>query len=701
MEDYAPPEAGPATLSPSEIWKMLRVQWKVIVSFLAVVLILALVGNLLAQKRYRSTAVIQIASRAGQELQVDEVVDFDRMAQERTYAKTQLDLLQSRDLREEVIRRYEALGLDDLTLADGGAARLGRMLSVSQRKDTELVDVSVTDTDPERAARLANLVTEVYREQNLDGRRDSASEAKVWLKQQLGEYKQRIADEIAALLAYQEQHDLADAEEEVTRLSSTMHALNVAYGEVKTERVLLETTARGHERLLAAGDYASLAKDMDTPLLLALAEEYSSAVTENAQIAARYLERMPERVYSEAKQERIRLELREEVERTLIAERANLEILRAKEQSLAAEIDEAMAQLLARQALGEEYERLKLTLERSKQFYATLSQRDAELELAARTHLSNVRVIDEARPKLQAVSPNILANMAIALILGVIGGAIVGFLVEYLDDTISSPFDVSTYLRVPYLGIVPRLGDDAESDRARALYIQEHRTSLAAEAVRAIRTVLDLNPEGKTLRRVLVTSSYTSEGKTNTVVNLAVSFAILGRRVLVLDADMRRPRLHHIFGLPKEGGLSAVLKGGAALDGAIVSTGIPNLDVLPAGHDAEGPNELLASVGMVNLLAELDQRYDMILIDTPPSGGLSDAAILSKLVDGVVFVVREKTVSRWLVRDVVYRLQQIGARILGVVVNDVDLTSRNSKYSYQYEYRYRYTDEDGPRVAAK
>lgn len=679
---------------------MLQMQRNVILAFAAVVVFVALIFNLRSPKMYRSTAVIQISSSTGQELRVDEVVQKD-WSEQYTFLTTQLDLMESRELRDEVIRRYETLGYGDLTLAEGAGDRLAGMLKAVPRKDSEIVDVSIVDTDPVRAARLVNLVTEVYRGQNLEGRRDAARDARVWLEQQLAEYAVRISEGSSALIKYQTEHDLADAEEVVTRLSALMESLNLSYGEVNTERVLLQTTVGVHERLLAQGAYESLAKDMNSPLMITLTAELSASTTENARISARYLESMPERKYSEAKLKSIESELRSEIERTLATEHAKLDILQSKEASLKAEIDDAKAQLIARQALSEEYERLKLELDRSKEFYSTLSQRNGELELAARTQLNNVRVIDEARPEMSPVSPNIPRNMLVALVAGLVLGCGVGFLREYIDDTISSPLDVATYLRVPLVGMVPRY-TDVTDDRSRALYTMQHPSSAAAESVRTMRTVLELNPNGKPLRRLLITSSLSSEGKTTTAVSLAVSFANLGRKVIIVDADLRRPRLHHIFDVARKVGLSSLLQGTAQIDSAIVPTGIVGFDVLPAGPGSERSNELLASTSMVELLDELDRRYDIVVVDTPPSGMLSDAAILSKMVDGVLVVVREQTVSRTLVREVVHRLQQVGAPVLGVIVNAVDMTGRASKYKYYYGYRYQYYDEESkPRAAAK
>lgn len=673
---------------------MVRTQWKVVVGSLALVLSAALVYCVVATRLYKSTAVLEISPYTGQELDVEGVMDYDRVVQTITYAKTQLNLLKSRGLREEVIRRYVALGFTDLGTLDGktgegpdAADRLDRKLSVTQRKDTDLVDVSVTDTDPERAARLANLVTVVYKEQNLKGRKDSAGEAKLWLQQQLTEYKKRIEDESAALIAYQGTNDLADAEESITRLSAAMDGLNKAYGEVTTNRVLLETTLAGHERLKEAGAWEALAKDMNTPLMISLTQEYSAAATEYVRLQARYKERMPDLVYAQAKMEGIERELRKEVDRNLEAERAQLQMLRSKESNLSEAIDEVKAERLQRQALLEEYERLKLQLDRSKTFYATLSQRDGEVDLASRTQLTNVRVVDEARVNYKPETPKIGRSLAFAFFLGLAVGLGLAFLIEIVDDTIRSPADVSMYLRTAYLGVIQRI-DGITDDKVRALYVHEHPQSSMAEAVRALRTLLELQPGGKSLRRILVTSADAAEGKTTVVVSLAVAYASLGRRVLIIDADMRRPRIHKVFDLPRDNGLSAVLRGGP-MAGAILPTHIPGVDVMPCGPRTDRPNELLSSPTTEHVLEQFD-AYDLVLLDTPPSGALADAIMLSTMVDGVILVVREAAVSRWAIRHVIVRLEHVNAHLIGVVVNAVNMARGATKYQYYYQYRYRY-----------
>jgi capsular exopolysaccharide synthesis family protein len=241
---------------------------------------------------------------------------------------------------------------------------------------------------------------------------------------------------------------------------------------------------------------------------------------------------------------------------------------------------------------------------------------------------------------------------------------------------------------VAFLGIIPKIPDETDET---ALALQSHRNprSTVAEALRGIRTVLELDPTGAAPRRLLITSAVSAEGKTSTIVRLGVAFANLDKKVVMIDADLRRPRLHKIFGVDKDHGLSSLLAG-ARIDDVVRHTEVPNLDFVPSGLGGERPNELLASPATEKLLAQLQERYDLILIDSPPTVLVSDARILSRLVDGVVVLVREQTTSRMLVREAILGLEQVQARVLGVIVNAVDLSKRRTSYKYYSGYGYGY-----------
>jgi succinoglycan biosynthesis transport protein ExoP len=698
LENETQGETG-FSLRLGDLWSIIQMQMWLIVGVTSIVVVVAAFQTWTTTPVHQATASLRIGTVAGQEIGVQQVRNFELEStlDPDVFYRTQLEILQSRKVRAAVIESYEKMGYDDLTLENGGPDSLGGMMLVSTRPTSEVVDISVVHQDWEKAAVLANLITEVYEQQNLESRRKQASEAKKWLVLELEKAERRIDDANKAKLEYQTRVDLADAEEEVTALSASMAALNSSYGELNTQRVLLQSALDSHDKLLARGEYAQVAQDLHTPLLERLADDYAVAVSSHASLAARYGEKHPQRMDAQSKMERLAGELETEVRRAVDDERARLRQIESKQASLQREIEGSKAQLLARQDLVEGYDKLEQELLLAKQTYAQLQTRDVELELSSRTQLNNVEIIDPAIARPNKVKPNVKVNLLLALVTGLGMGVLIGFLREYFDDTISSPLDVATYLRTPYLAMVPKVAGSDEKNLA--LYTHRNPTSAAAEALRALRTVLELNPKGTVLKRLLVTSSVSSEGKTSTTIGLGVAFANLGKRVIVIDADLRRPRMHKVFDVPREAGVSAVLLNQTPLQACIHPSPVPGLDVMPAGEGTDHPNELLASNEMMRLLEELDQRYDMVLLDTPPAVMLSDSLILSKFVDGVVLVVREHTASRMLVKQTVGRLQQVGANLLGVVVNAVDLKARGVTYKYYYGYKYRYDQyyqEDRP-----
>lgn len=685
-----------------DVWRILVVQRYTALIVAAFVMGASIVYNVMATRVYRATAVVQLSIMAGQEVKSEKVVDLDQYNRwnRDMFTLTQLEVIYSRALREEVLARYIAAGYGDDPIASSADALRG-VMHVQGREATELLDVAVEHTDPERAAVLANLIAEVYRELNLDALRDSAREAKQWIGDQLLEYEKRIDVTTKEMAAYQRENGLADVDQVSTTLSARMLALNTALAEVATERALLGSQLSAHEQLYRRGLYAELARDIDSPLVVALTDEYARAVTAHARLAARYGEKHPERMYAEAELKRIETELKKEVEEAMRGERARLEVLDANAARIGTEIDGGNEESLQRQQVGSGYQQLKLELERSITFYRSLSQRNDELDLQARTQLNNVRVIDAATVPGGPISPNIPYNLAISLVVALAGGVAAAFLREFVDDRVSSPLEIATWLRVPYLGHVPRI--EGENAGQGALYTWRNPNSTAAEAIRSIRTLLELDPGRGPLRRILVTSAITAEGKTGTSVRLSVAFARLGRRVLLVDADLRRPTVHRLFEIERAPGLSEVF-GGTPIVDAIIPSAVPNVHVLPAGTWVEGATEVLASERMLEILDLVQQDYDLIVIDSPPSMMIADAAILSRGVDGVVFVVREHTASRRAIQEALRSLQKVGATVLGVVLNAVDVDRRGSSYAYYRAYGYGYykeSEEDHQNDAAK
>jgi capsular exopolysaccharide synthesis family protein len=674
-----------------DIVAIVRMQWRVVLGCTLAAVALALLHGMLATRMYKSTVVLHLLSSAGQEVKVDRVVDSDQYNRwnRQIFVQTELDILRSRQTMTKVLQAYEDSRHDGklaLHPDEAGITELLSMMEIDPRQGTELLDLSITSPSPDESAILANLVAETYKSSSLARNRVAASDAKVWLGDQIEKARRDIATATAELIAYQKDKGLEDADQQVSSSTAQMDSLNQAMAQVKTDKVMLESRVWSHEKLLKDGDYRELAKDLNSPLVVSLTSDYADAVTQEAQIAARYGEKMPERREAEARLQRIEDELKAEVEVSLSAERKKLNELYSQEKNLQEELDKHKAELMDVSEGRSGYDMAKANLDRAKDLYVKLTQRNDELELQAETQLNNVQIVDQAIPVPTAVEPRVMINVALALVAGLVVGFAAGLGREYLDDTISSPLEVQTFLRAPFLGMIPKISDETD-ETALALYTHRQPRSSVAEAMRAIRTVLELHEGG--LRRILVTSAVSAEGKTATVMRLGVAFANLGKRVIVIDADLRRPRIHKIFGIDKEPGLSSAIHG-TPLDEVIRHCEVPNLDFLPSGRGGERPNELLASVALQRVLAELDQRYDLVLIDSPPTVLLSDARILSRVVDGVVVMVREHTTSRMLVREAIVGLEQVKARVLGVIVNAVDLNRGRTSYKYYYGYGYGY-----------
>ncbi|HMV67307.1 MAG TPA: polysaccharide biosynthesis tyrosine autokinase [Myxococcota bacterium] len=675
-----------------DIWPILRKQRNVILLFLGTVLITTLVGGLLRTREYRATALIHLSPHVGQEVAVSEVVDMNTRGyfEVQQFYRTQIQIILSRSVREEVIRRYQALGYDDVRLEDDGARVLSGMMAVVPEEQSQLVDISVVHTDPEQAAILANLIAEVYSDRTLANRRDASSNAVRWLEGQIEDYGRKVSDSTEALHAYKGEADVVDIEARLNTLDARLGALNAALAEKSTEQALLETTLQGHEDLRSKGRYDQLAKVLSSPLLETASRDLASALAHHADVAARYGPQHPEFRQSDARVKALEGSIHDEIDRLVAGEHAALQQLVATTGHLAEEVADRKTDMLVYQRKASEYDALQKDLQRAQAFYEKLSSRLEEVSLTAETQLNNVDIVDRAVAPETPYKPNIPMSMMVALLVGVVGGIGLALVREYVDDTISSQLDVAAHLKVPFLGLIPRLPDGIQATEAD-LFTHYNPRSSVAEAVRGLRAMLEMNPNGPAPRRILVTSSVAREGKTSTAIRLGVSFAQMGRRVVIVDADLRRPRVHKVFGADNTVGLSSFLVGAATVDELPTATPVPNLYAIYSGASTDQPAELMASQRMEDLLTGLEARFDIILLDTPPSVALSDAVTLSRRVDGILLVVKEQAVSRAVAKQTIDLLNQVEANILGVVLNNVDLQRGGTKYKYYYAYRDYYS----------
>jgi capsular exopolysaccharide synthesis family protein len=366
----------------------------------------------------------------------------------------------------------------------------------------------------------------------------------------------------------------------------------------------------------------------------------------------------------------------------------------AKEDSLKKALTQQKEESLALNKKAVQYGVLKRQADSSRQLYELLIKRFKETSLTEEMKTGNIRIVDRAEVPADPVKPRKKLNLLLAVVVGAFLGIGLAFFLEYLDNTITTPEEVKNYLRVPYLGPVPAFSMNGSSNEIPAELISVHSPkSTASEAYRGLRTSILFSSADKKPRVIMITSAGPLEGKTLTSANMAITMAGSHEGVILIDGDLRRPRLHKVFQTSHSKGLSGILVGTDTPADAIIKTPIKGLHLLPAGHIPPNPSELIGSNVMKRFITGLREKFEIIVIDTPPLTAVTDAVALSQFVDGVMLVLRTGITPRQVVKNSLEQLQAVNANILGVVLNAVS-TGKDSYYYSQYYYSYYGEDGD-------
>jgi len=336
------------------------------------------------------------------------------------------------------------------------------------------------------------------------------------------------------------------------------------------------------------------------------------------------------------------------------------------------------------------YTILRREVDSNREIYETLVKRAKETGVSGQLEATNIRIIDPAEVPDSPIKPNRKNNIIMACIAGMMLGIATAFFIEYIDNTIKDPDDVNTYVGLPFLGYVPSARKEAKTEDEIDLIVHQKPRSAISEAYRSIRTSILFAFADRPSKTVLMTSSNPQEGKTSASINLGITMANTGEKVLLVDCDLRCSRLHKSFGVSKENGLSDYLVGSVALDAAIKPTRIENLSLLTAGSTPPNPAELLHSGKMKSFLEEAKKKFDRIVVDAPPILTVTDAAILANITDGVIMLIRCGKVPVEVALRAKQKLQESKANILGVILNNVDY----GKESYYYYYYYSEDQKD-------
>jgi capsular exopolysaccharide synthesis family protein len=517
---------------------------------------------------------------------------------------------------------------------------------------------------------------------------------------------------------YQKEHEILGIDEKQNITTAKLDELNKALTAAESERMDKESVYR----LVQAGDadtIASAAGALDAAgagnqsggLLESLRTKEADLKIQAAELSTQFGPSYPKLAQLENQLKEIDAQLLAETKKVGGKIRGQYMAALQRENMLhdALEKQKQEANKLNESAI--EYSLLKRDLDTNRQLYEGLLEKLKEAGVSAGLRSNNFRIVDVARVPTAPVEPNIPRNLAFAFMLGLTSGVGLAFLLEGLDSTVRTTEQAQMISGLPPLGMIPlgsrtaREGANpkrlviATSKEAVELITQVRPQSQMAESYRALRTSLLLSNLGAPPKVIMVTSALPQEGKTTTSINCAVVLAQKGIRVLLIDADLRRPSIHKTLGMGPRSGLSNVLTGSATLQQAITrSPTLPNLDVLPAGTPPPNPAELLASSNMRDVLQELRGQYDHIVVDTPPTLSVTDAVVLSPRADAIVLVIRSGQTTKQALRRSRDILMQVNAKVSGVLLNAVDLSSPDYYYYYEYQGKYaRYYRDDGSR----
>jgi capsular exopolysaccharide synthesis family protein len=585
-------------------------------------------------------------------------------------------------------------------------------IDVEPVRGTNLVELSFTGGDPELSADIANAVADAYIDWNLEAKYQVIGQASKFITAQIEQLKAEVSDKEKQLQAYGREKGIVSIDPQQNGTMQNLESLNKDYAEAVADRVAKE--ARYHELQNARPE--TVADTLSNGLVSQLRGEQAKLERDYAEKLNLFKPEWPAMQQLKAQIDKGRQHLVSVVEETVEKARDSarndyLTSLR-REQNLQTVLQGQKSEALNLNTSAIEYNNLKVEVETKRALLDSLLKKEAETQMTSRLRgekVSTTRVVDRALPPTFRFSPSYRRSATTGGFLGLLLGCGLAFFLEYLDRSLRTTTQVEQILKLPALGVIPAVGrsrlgyayygsrrrrraaeDSAEQQVAIELLPHEQQRSTVAEAYRAFRAALLLSRAGG-LRSIVVTSSVPAEGKSTTAVNLAVVLGQLQKRVLLIDADLHKPRLHEVLRVSNRTGLVSVLAENASPASAIIETALPGVFLMPAGPISPNPSGLLSSDGMRELLKFADQNFDFVVIDTPPVSPVADAILIGHECDGVVLCVHAGRTPREVVSRVRDKFRRSNVRLLGALLNNLD----ENESAYGYYFRYYGKDKEG------
>lgn len=723
------PAAAPAASTPGHephlfdrLSVLYKYRWASIAVFIAVVG-WVMVDSYTSVPRYQATARILIEEPSADIATPTEISRGNSVTDPEIYLETQLRIMNGRDLASRVagkidltripefngqgpkptplaktiaaIKYYAAwpyrlvtsakappVALPDSGSSGGYEDALIDRLDINQVRGSQLVDMSFSSSDPEFAARAINAFSDEYVSENLRLKVESLEKSAEWLTGEVERQGKLVQQSELALQQYKVKHDAGSLDSGQNIVGASLSQYNEALTRARTSRIQKENLWK---QVQGAGQNVdSLSIMLSSPNVQALRNQVNQLQQEKSQVTERYGERHPNYQKVMSQLANAESQLKTEVQKAIQNARTEYESAVAQERDLQQQLNQSKAAVTDLSRKGVDYSALERQAESNRTVYNQLLTQEKQLRVVANSRTNNVRVVDRAQVPSHPYTPNHRRDWVYAIAVGLALGLAIAFGIDYLDDTVKTPDDITRRLKLKFLGLVPIVVGE------RHPLISGPVPHDFGEAYRSIRTALSAQVPGPGARVVAVGSSQPLEGKTTTAVNIAMALAVGGARVLLIDADMRRPSVHKALRMTNDRGLSQLLAGQARMREVVQRTHDPNLLTITAGRTPANPSELLASDRMRALLTGLETGpFDWIIIDTPPVLAVTDAVILAPLVHAVTFVIGAE-MTRWrLAERAVETLLGSNPRNVLAVLNKVNFGRNKYYYSRYYGHQYK------------
>ena len=681
-----------------EYWQILRDRQWVVASIAAAVFVLALVVTLLATPIFRASSTLQIERDTMKIVNVESLTPTET-AGDRDFYQTQYELLQSRSLALRVVQDLKLVEhpqyAKTMAAVDEALARppqpttgpalqqareralvgpLLKALTIEPIRNSRLVRVNVDSPQPALAARVANAYSDAFIASNLERRFDASSYARKYLEERLAQLKGKLEDSEKDLVGFATQEQIVSVGEGAPSLSAqNLSDLNASLAQAQDARIKAEA-AWGQA---SGGSGLGLPQVVASALIQKLRESRSLLAAEYQEKLRTYKPDYPDMQRLSGQIVETDRQIAGEIGNIRAAIKSEFDAARQQEDLLEGRLSGLKDDVLDLQGRSIQYNILKREAGTNRELYDGLLQRYKEIGIVGNVGTNNISVIDRAEVPDRRHSPRLSLNLAVGLLLGVFVGVLAAFVMHHLDRTIHSPKALEAIAHLPVLGAIPRLSEGTTPAMAAA-----DLRSPFAESYRSVRTALQFATPHGLPYSLLITSPGPTEGKTTSALELARNIAQLGKRVVLIDADLRNPSLHRLTGLGNSLGLSNLLAGAADAAQVIQAGGETNLSFITSGPLPPNPPELLAGDRLPQLLQALRDRFDVVVLDGPPVLGLADAPLLAHHVEATILVAAAEMTRTDALQGALQRLRAAHGRVIGTLLTQFDLRRKGEAYGY-------------------